>query len=52
MLSGKSQRVIAQYYGFKADAGVSYQRRVLRQMTREDPSLQKNVRRLLKALSR
>jgi chromosomal replication initiation ATPase DnaA len=52
MLSGKTQRAIAQYYGFKTDAGVSYQRRVLRQMTREDPKLRRDVRRLLKALTR
>jgi len=53
MLSGKSQREIAGYYGYKTDGGVARQRKVARQeMTRDDSftrRLAKLKKKLLKA---
>jgi putative transposase len=52
MLSGKTQREVARHYGFKTDAGVSRQRRVLREKAQADPSLQTQIRRLSRQLTR
>ena len=40
MLSGKSQRDVARYYGYRTDGGVARQRRLLRQKMRNSPPLE------------
>jgi len=52
MLSGKTQRDIARHFGFKTDAGISRQRRVLREKAAKDPGIEKQIQRLVKKLSK
>lgn len=49
-LSGKTQREIAKHYAYKTDAGVSRQRRVLREKVSQDAGLRRQVERLKKRL--
>ena len=46
VLSGKSQREIAIYYGYKTDGGVARQRRVIRQQMIRHKSLARQVTKL------
>lgn len=46
VLSGKSQREIAGYYGYKTDGGVARQRRVIRRQMSEDDSLARRLTKL------
>ena len=52
MLSGKNQRQIARHFGYKTDAGISRQRRILREKAKVDPAIQKQLKRLAKRLSK
>ena len=49
-LSGKSQREIAKYYGYKTDSGVTRQRWVIGQKTAEDESLVRQIEKLRRKL--
>ena len=49
-LSGKSQREIAKYYGYKTDSGVTRQRWVIGQKTAEDESLVRQIEKLRRNL--
>ena len=51
MLSGGSQREVAKRFGFKTDAGISRQRRILRERASEDSGLRKKIQKLTKELS-
>ena len=46
MLSGKSQRDAARYYGYRTDGGVARQRRLLRQKRRNSPPLERRLPRI------
>ena len=50
MLSGKSQRDAARYYGYRTDGGVARQRRLLRQKMRNSPPLERRLAYLRKSL--
>ncbi len=50
-LTGVSQREIARHFGYKTDAGVSKQRRVLRGTMRGNPELEKRIKKIKKKLS-
>ena len=50
MLTGRSQRELARHFGYKTDAGVSRQRRVVRERAAEDPKLRRAIQRLAKNL--
>jgi chromosomal replication initiation ATPase DnaA len=51
MLSGKTQRDIAKHFGFKTDAGISRQRRVLGERLSEDAALRRKIQNLAKQLA-
>ncbi len=50
-LTGVSQREIARHFGYKTDAGVSKQRRVLRGTMRGNPEIEKRIKKIKKKLS-
>jgi len=50
--SGQSQRAIASHFGYKTDAGVSRQRRVLRERLKSDRELKSALSRLKRRLGR
>jgi len=52
MLSGKHQRAIARHFGFKTDAGVTRQRRVLRECAAKDKGLRRRIQELQRSLSK
>ncbi|MFO7870774.1 MAG: transposase [Kiritimatiellia bacterium] len=52
MLSGKTQREIAKHFGFRTDAGITRQRRILKEKIAEDTKLEEHIRKITKTLER